>query len=443
MAGTSLSSLLLFPFPSPSSSLPSYFPHSSNQMSVSYRFFFILIVCLSRQTIDSFQINHVGAPLQRINPSMKTSTVTSALSSASFSELQKSQQLGHPDLLQAIANFPSKLLAENTRKDVLDDDAQRIFHGRGGLYEGANHLTLDYYPPVFLLTSFEELQEDELNVYDGALFNMWELLMASSNGSIDEATNDKTQLTWVYQCRAEIGNSTTRLMKGSIPEPHVVTEFNGRNKFYVHLLKGQNHGLFLDMAAGRQWLQDTCAKADVNSVLNLFAYTCAFSVAALNGGAQTVVNVDMSRGALKTGQRNHDLTELGSDGKRTAKFLSHDIFKSWGKIKRLGPYDVIVIDPPSYQKGSFVATKDYIKVIRRLPSLLRPDGYALLCLNAPELTTEFLLEQVSEGISNDELKFVKRLDNPPEFASAFPEKALKVMLFQYKPINNVQEEVGR
>ena len=348
------------------------------------------------------------------------------------------QANGHPALLKAITDFPQTLLNDNP-EDVTLIDARRIFHGRGGLYDGANHLTLDYYPPVLLLTSFEELKDEELSIYGEALDYIWKSLVKKETNDDDDV--HVMPLTWVYQCRAERGNSTTKLMNGVIPEPHIVTENSGRNKYYVHLLKGQNHGLFLDMSSGRQWLQEKCADEEITSVLNLFAYTCAFSVAALNGGSEKVVNIDMSRGALRIGQRNHDLNDIGSGNKGTAKFLAHDLFKSWGKIKKLGPYDVVVADPPSYQKGSFVASKDYIKVIRRLPSLLRPNGYALLCLNSPELNTDFLLEQVHEAVSYNQLYFVERLQNPSGFASLDSEKALKVLVFQYRPsTNNIEED---
>ena len=53
-----------------------------------------------------------------------------------------------------------------------------------------------------------------------------------------------------------------------------------------------------------------------------------------------------------------------------ASFLTHDIFSTWGKITRSGPYGLVIVDPPSYQKGSFVATKDYARLMRRLPDLL-------------------------------------------------------------------------
>ena len=280
-------------------------------------------------------------------------------------------------------------------------DACRIFHGRGGLSPGCEHLSLDWYAPVWVLTSFKPLSESDLHTVQTAL------------------AQGPEPLNWVYQCR-QIGQARTetRLMAGTVPEPHVVTEQGAR--YRVHVLKGQNHGLFLDMASGRQWLR---AQARGAKVLNLFAYTCAFSVAALQGGAGEVINLDMSAGALAIGQLNHQLNALPG-----ARFLAHDLFKSWGKVKRLGPYDLVVADPPSYQKGSFVATKDYARLVRRLPELLTPGGRALLCLNAPELTSAFLLDLVSAEAPG--LHFVQRLENPPVFADAQPERSLKVMLFE-------------
>jgi 23S rRNA (cytosine1962-C5)-methyltransferase len=278
-------------------------------------------------------------------------------------------------------------------------DACRIFHGRGGLYPGCEHLSLDWYAPVWVLTSFQPLDEAQLQAVHKAL---------------DESHGP---LNWVYQYR-DGGRSDTRLMAGHVPEPHIALEQGAR--FRVHLLRGQNHGLFLDMAAGRDWLR---REARGLRVLNLFAYTCAFSVAALQGAAAEVVNVDMAAGALAIGQHNHEL-----NGLKGARFLAHDLFKSWGKVKRHGPYDIVVADPPSYQKGSFVAQKDYARVVRRLPELLAPHGQALLCLNAPEMPAQFLLDLVATEAP--QLQFVQRLDNPAVFADVDPQRALKVMLFR-------------
>jgi len=136
----------------------------------------------------------------------------------------------------------------------------------------------------------------------------------------------------------------------------------------------------------------------------------------------------MSQGAIATGQQNHQLNGLAAG----ASFLAHDIFSTWGKITRGGPYDLVIVDPPSYQKGSFVATKDYARLLRRLPDLLMPGGHALLCLNAPELGTAFLQEQVRD-IAPD-LAFVERVANPPVFADVDADRALKVLVYTAAPL---------
>jgi 23S rRNA (cytosine1962-C5)-methyltransferase len=309
-------------------------------------------------------------------------------------------------LLDAIAAMP------------VPTEAARVFHGRGGLHPGCEQWSLDVYPPVFVLTSFAPATEEELAAIGAALQTRWAQIAPAGE-----------PLNWVFQHRGEAlrmeGRSETRLMAGAVPEPHIVTEAGAR--FRVHVLRGQNHGLFIDMAEGRRWVRDfAAARKDDRyglKVLNLFAYTCAFSVVALQAGAKQVVNVDMSHGAIGIGQQNHQLNGITTG----AVFLPHDIFSSWGKINRSGPYGLVIVDPPSYQKGSFVATKDYGRLMRRLPDLLAPGGRALLCLNAPELSTAFLREQMQALAP--ELRFIERVANPAAFADQDLERALKVLVY--------------
>ena len=313
-------------------------------------------------------------------------------------------------LLNAIATMP------------LPVDTCRIFHGRGGLYAGCEQWTLDVYPPVFVLTSFATTTDEQLATVGAALQARWQQI----------APPDQAQsLNWVFQQRGQAARpqarSDTLLMAGSVPDPHIVTE--GPALFLVRVLRGQNHGLFLDMAEGRRWVREFAADFRQSEgrgakVLNLFAYTCAFSVAALQGGAAHVTNLDMARGALATGQQNHQLNGLAPQG---ASFLAHDLFNSWGKVTRGGPYDLIIADPPSYQKGSFVATRDYARLLRRLPDLLAPGGRALLCLNAPELSIAWLRDLVREHAPG--LSFVERVPNPAVFADEDDGRGLKVAVY--------------
>ncbi len=169
---------------------------------------------------------------------------------------------------------------------ALPQDATRIFHGRGGLHPGCEHWSLDAYPPVWVLTSFKEVPPDEVAVIQAAL--------AQRLAQLDP----QATLNAVFQTRLE-GRAVTSLLCGEVSDPHIVSEQGTR--YRVHVLRGQNHGLFLDMANGRQWVRAHAAKTPGMKVLNLFAYTCGFSVVALQAGARSVVNVDMSAGALAIG----------------------------------------------------------------------------------------------------------------------------------------------
>ena len=302
-------------------------------------------------------------------------------------------------------------------------DAQRIFHGRGGLYPGCEQISLDAFPPVIVLTSFAPMDEAQLTVIGQALEQRWQQIAPAGQ-----------PLTWAFQTRESGGRVETRVMSGELPEPHVVTE--GGAKYLIHISRGQNHGLFLDMAAGREWVRQQVlahTRPERMKVLNLFAYTCAFSVVAKLAGAGQVLNMDMSKSARATGQHNHQINGV----KAGASFAAHDIFSSWGKITRGGLYDLIVVDPPSYQKGSFIATKDYARLMRRLPDLLAPEGQVLLCLNAPELGTAFLQEQMTEIAP--ELKFMQRLANPPVFADVNEECSLKVLVYRAPGLDNTAQ----
>jgi 23S rRNA (cytosine1962-C5)-methyltransferase len=291
-------------------------------------------------------------------------------------------------------------------------DAQRLFHGRGGLYPGCENWVLDWYPPVWVLTKFGPASPEETQLLGQALAERQKQWAGTQ------------ALNWVFQCRQPQGpgsRAVTELMAGTVPQPHIVTQAGAR--YLVQVMQPQNKGLFLDMAEGRRWVR---AHARHARVLNLFAYTCAFSVVALQGGADVVVNLDMAAGAMSVGRDNHRLNLGGTPQERRAKFLVHDLFSSWGKVTRLGPFDLVIMDPPSFQKGSFVAEKDYPRLLRRLPDLLASDGQALLCLNAPELAESFLREALATEAPALEVR--ERLPNPPAFADISSDRALKVLV---------------
>ena len=108
--------------------------------------------------------------------------------------------------------------------------------------------------------------------------------------------------------------------------------------------------------------------------------------------------------------------------------MPYNILKSFARIKKAGPYDLIIIDPPSFQRGSFAATSDYQKIIRRLPELASDKCTVLSCLNAPNLDSQFIKDLMVEQAPD--FKFINRLENMQSFPNNESERALKNLVFR-------------
>lgn len=285
-------------------------------------------------------------------------------------------------------------------------DSYRVFHGRGRCFPGLEFVTIDFFQPVLLLTFFSEPPVN------------W--LLDFSRIVLPELT---PLIEAVVIQRRYLAGAPSEILYGNLPAETYARR--GSLLFHLHLAQQQNTGFFLDMEPGRRWLAQ---HANGKRILNLFAYTCAFSVIAVAAGAEKVVNVDMSSAALNLGRANHQLNQLD---KQRSEFLAENILKSWGRIKRRGPYDLVIIDPPSYQKGSFVAEKDYAKVIRRLPELMPDGGMVLACLNAPELNEAFLKTQFEQQCTS--AVFIERLEPNPDFPDIDPHQQLKLLVYSFSP----------
>jgi 23S rRNA (cytosine1962-C5)-methyltransferase len=280
----------------------------------------------------------------------------------------------------------------------------RLFHGRGQCFPGFEQITVDLYAPYILITRFR-----------GTDYDVSDLARALMDVRPDLAgvvvqTRDKRR-------------TQVDVLHGARPGELTVTEAG--SKFLVRLDKNQNVGLFLDMADTRAWLK---GRSDGANVLNLFAYTCAFSVAALTGGAKRVVNVDMSGASLNWGEANH---RLNDHELRSVWMIRANVMKAWAKMRKTAPYEIVIIDPPTNQAGSFNVEKQYPQILRRLPELLAPGGQVLACLNSPYLNLDYLPSQAARWCPG--LRFEGMLSNSEDFPERFPDRGLKQALFRYQP----------
>ncbi|OUS31905.1 hypothetical protein A9Q99_02085 [Gammaproteobacteria bacterium 45_16_T64] len=283
------------------------------------------------------------------------------------------------------------------------NDAVRLFHGRGHCFPGLEFVAVDWFSPLLLVSFFKEPDAVWLEKFVAGL---------SQFAQSDDIKNIVLQYRYLPGAPSES-------IQGVLDAEVDAVEDGLR--FRLNVQKNQNTGFFLDMKNCRDILR---VNADGKTVLNLFSYTCAFSVVAANSGAKLVVNMDMSKGALKTGKLNHSINDIDT---RDVFFFAHDIFRSWGKIRKYGPYDYVVVDPPSFQRGSFDARKDYVKIVRKLPELLADNGQVIACLNSPELGFDFLRELFDDVGGFQELEVVA---TPESFPEVDVEKGLKTLLFK-------------
>ncbi len=278
--------------------------------------------------------------------------------------------------------------------------AQRLFHGRGHAYENLHHVTIDWLPPVLLITLYAPEPATEIQRFANKL-----MILIPSCISV--------QLQHRYQRFGPID-----VICGEKIQQFSIQENNLR--FHIRLGQSQNTGLFLDMCNGRQWVQEHSRD---KRILNLFSYTCGFSVAAIAGKAKSVLNIDMSRAALNTGRENHRLNHQSLEQVRFEKL---NIFKSFGRIKKRGQFDLLICDPPTFQPGSVDIARDYPKILRRLDDFMAPNSHLLLCLNSPALSIDFLIECIAENAPNYTL--LEQIKPPKVYAEA-QGKGLKVACF--------------
>ena len=112
---------------------------------------------------------------------------------------------------------------------------------------------------------------------------------------------------------------------------------------YQFDLSGNATGLYLDQRDNRHWIAQNAS----GSVINLFAYTCAFSVcAAMNPNVTSTTSIDAAPAALKKGRLNFERNHIDLNGHR---FIKEDAIKYLSKCVQNGTkFDTIICDPPSF-----------------------------------------------------------------------------------------------
>lgn len=150
-------------------------------------------------------------------------------------------------------------------------------------------------------------------------------------------------------------------------------------KFELKTTQGLSAGLFLDQRANRAWVKKNSSD---RKVLNLYSYTCGFSLAAAAGNANEVCSVDVSSKFLDWGKRNFQQNDLNPEN---YEFWAQDcVLFLKGAVKRQRRFDLIIADPPSFGRSKdsvFRIEKDWPELLDLCLSVLNPGGKILFSTN--------------------------------------------------------------
>jgi 23S rRNA (cytosine1962-C5)-methyltransferase len=190
-------------------------------------------------------------------------------------------------------------------------------------------------------------------------------------------------------------------------------------RYVVRPYDGYLTGFFTAHAENRRWVR---RHAKGLHVLNLFAYTCGFSVAAAIGDAATTASADVSKKALEWGKENFEANGLSLDDHR---FYCSDAFEFFRRAERQGlRFDLIVLDPPAFARGGkparvFQVEKHMTPLVSGALKLLKRRGRMLVSANFRGVTDKWLRERVKAATGRRKCRFP---DPPPLPLGFAPER---------------------
>ncbi|MDP3278418.1 MAG: class I SAM-dependent methyltransferase [Deltaproteobacteria bacterium] len=274
------------------------------------------------------------------------------------------------------------------RRDVLaqapDTDAYRLAHG---LADAIADVSVDLYGDFAVVHVFEPLAPDTLSALYQAVASAYRVR------GVYVKHRRKQSNTLVDTRRDEVAPSAP-VWGEAHPEPMTIVE-NGV-RYVVRLGDGLSTGIFLDQRRNRAWLR---ANSAGKSLLNLFAYTGAFTVAAAAGGASRSVSVDASRGSLAW-----LVDHLAANGLADTPHLRvcAEVF-GWldGAHARGDQYDLVLCDPPSYSHAKdgprFSSAQDWPELAAKCFAVCAPNATLLATSNHRGISPRKFRTMILEG----------------------------------------------
>lgn len=295
--------------------------------------------------------------------------------------------------------------------DFGDTDVVRLVNAEG---DGLPGLTVDQYGDYLMVQYYTPAWERHLQTVAAALQEVYAPLGVYVKFRVQE-----TRKLAAGKRKIPVHG---RLLAGAAAPDDLCVRENGLF-YHVDLVKDLNTGLFHDQRQNRLEFRRLSANC---SVLNLFAYTGAFSVAAAAGGATQVTSIDVSGRYLEWARRNFRRNGIDVEAH---EFVTGDCFGELDRLKKSGRhFDVVLMDPPSFsttRKSRFTTSGGTAELVHKALGLLSESDLLITSSNLQKMPIESYLKELRKGsmAASRQLQVIKVAGQAEDFPflTGFPE----------------------
>jgi len=300
------------------------------------------------------------------------------------------------------------------------EDGTNCFRLFGGESDGIPGLIIELWDRLAVMHVYEaQFTASETDLRAAAAFLTSELQLTSVY--LKEFSKDRNLFSGM------VGFDPTKpfwgeaVEKVDVTEQGLVFEIRPRETFSV--------GLFLDQRMNRQFIRGRSAG---KNILNLFAYTCGFSVYAASGKATKVSSVDLSGKYLDWGKENFRKNGLNESDHG---WWRGDVFEVLKRLTKRGErFDLIICDPPTFSRDDkgrvFQVAKDIESLLQACGPVLSPGGELLVSSNFTGWNHQTFEEITRRGLGE---RLAKSIALPPvPFDFRGEKEALRAKLYQVK-----------
>ncbi|HNQ95926.1 MAG: class I SAM-dependent methyltransferase [Anaerolineales bacterium] len=285
-----------------------------------------------------------------------------------------------------------------SRAHLVDSHHEAAFRLFNGFTEGDPNLSADIYAQTLVIHNYAD------DPIDNQLFIE------------DVVRHLRTLLDWLRVGIIKHRNGITqedkrgKLLFGDSPD----TKIREHGVWYaLDLTMNRDASFYLDTSLLRKWLIENMKG---KSVLNTFAYTGSFGVAALAGGASRVVQVDRNRRFLDLARKSYALNGFSINRN---DLLALDFFPAVSRFKTgKQTFDCVVLDPPffsSTSKGKVDQEKESARLINKVRPLVNDGGYLVAINNALYVSGKEYMQTLEELCKDGYLQIEELIPAPEHF----------------------------